>query len=179
MGSLLKSLTTLFKRLMLDADIHFASVRTAAAFFFAASVLINPFLTAGWLKIYLYAVCAGTLFCALEYIKSSRKKVWIALVVFAILLLAIFRGRGDAVSGVAAAVFAAFNGAASFIAASRSRNKWETLWCFLSGVAACLLALAVIIRSGQLGVRYLDQLHNYALAFAGCGFASLSQMRKR
>ena len=93
MGGLLKNLTTLFKRLMLDADIHFASVRTAAAFFFAASVLIDPFLTAGWLKIYLYAVCAGTLFCALEYIKSSRKKVWIALVVEWAVRAVLLKGR--------------------------------------------------------------------------------------
>ena len=93
MRGVFNKITTLFKSLMFDSHLRFALPRTAAAFFFAASVLIDPFFTAGWLKIYLYAVCAGTLFCALEYIKSSRKKVWIALVVEWAVRSVLLRGR--------------------------------------------------------------------------------------
>ena len=179
MRGFLKSISAQIMRLAFEPDFGVSVTRAAAAFCFAVWVIVDPFAASGALKIYLYAVCGAVFVCLLGFMRGNRKGVVAATGILLLLLFAIFRGRGDAVSGIAAAVFAVFTAFASFFSAVRSRNRWQTLFSAVCGVAALLVSAVIMIRSGQLGVRYLDHLHCYCLCFAGCGLATLSQMKRK
>ena len=69
-------------------------------------------------------------------------------------------------------------GIAALVSGGRIIDRYNMLMRVFCAIAAFAVTFVIISRSGQLGVRYLDQLHAYALALSGCGFANLVLMKK-
>jgi hypothetical protein len=109
--------------------------------------------------------------------KSRRKALGVFFAVLVPAAVALYFGRGDAVSGIGVAVMCCCTGAALF-APGGYVDRYSKFMRMICSVAAFSVALIVVSRCGQLGVRYLDQLHSYALALGGCAFANVLMIRR-
>ena len=166
-----------FKRLMFSNALKFAVLRSAAAFILAVIVIVNPFAAAYWFRMFIGVFCAGTFLIAVAGFNPGRKMFLFFFLLFFLGIAAVYYGRGDAVSGIGIAIMCGCTGVALLLP-ERSEVRYCRFMRMMCAAAAFFVSLAVVVRCGQLGVRFLDQLHSYALALAGCGFANLLLIQK-
>lgn len=178
MRKILESSSALFMKLLFGNTLRYAVFRIAFAFILAFLVVFDPFCAALWFRIFLCFFCVGALLMVLRHFKFERKYTLLSFPVFAIGLFFLHTGRGDAVSGTGVALLCAVTGAALFFSDSGRPGRYELPVRVICGICAFFVSLVIITRCGQLGIRYLDQLHSYALALAGCGFANIMLIKR-
>lgn len=177
MRNILTASADFFKKLIFDGNVKFAVSRCIAVSVFAVLVVINPFVAAHWLRGFMYLFSFGIFLMILSGFKLKRKIVLLFIAAFLLSLAALYYGRGDAVSGLAIALICGCTGVSLLIVPVRE-NRYILAFRIFCAIAAFAVAIAIVCRCGQLGVRYLDQLHSYALALAGCAFSNLLLIKK-
>ena len=177
MRSILSVTSGLFRKIMFDNSVRFAVFRCIAMLVLAVLVVSNPFIAASWFRWFIIVFCSGFLLMVLSAFRLKKKTSLLFASVFLLGMIAFYFGRGDAVSGIGIAGMCCCTGIALLIPGCRV-DRYDMAIRVFCALAAFAVTFAVIIRNGQLGVRYLDQLHAYALALAGCGFANLFLMKK-
>ena len=166
-----------FKKVMFDNGAKFAVLRCVAAFILAVLVVVNPFVAAYWFRIFLGIFCVGTFLIAVAGFNPGRKMFLFFFLIFFLGIAALYYGRGDAVSGIGIAVMCGCTGIALLVPGGRM-ERYCRFMRLICAAASFAVTLIVVFRCSQLGVRYLDQLHSYAFALAGCGFSNLLLIKK-
>ena len=175
---MLRDISETFAELLFGKAPRCALLRSIAAFVLAFFVIFNPFAAAHWFRIYLYIFCSVMFLQVLCRFKSERVPALVSFAVFVIGMIMLYYGRGDSVSGIGIVFFSAASGVSLFRSCSRRLDRYSKLIRIICGSCAFLVSFIIVMRCSQLGVRYLDQLHSYALALAGCGFANLILLKR-
>ena len=178
MHKIIKEISSIFATLMFGNSPRCSVLRGIAALVLAILVVFDPFTAAQWFRIYLYLFCSGTLLLVFSHFKMERKSAILFILVFAAGIAFLYYGRGDSVSGMGIALFLLTTGTTLLRSCTKRLDRYNKLIRISGGVCAFFVALVIIARCSQLGVRYLDQLHSYALALAGCGFANFMMIKR-
>ena len=178
MRKFFKEISELFVGIMFGTSPRCALIRGAAAFILAFWVVFNPFSASRCFRIYLYIFCSGIFLLSLCRFKFERKMSILLFAVFAVGVLLLYCGRGDSVSGIGIALFSVSTAFSLFSSINRRLDRTGKLIRTACGICAMTVSIVIVARCGQLGVRYLDQLHSYALVLAGCGFSNFMLIKR-